>query len=395
MSPVDGVDAAGDDGSRLVDNGYVVVRRVLSTETCDALREHVSLTTDEAAKQKRTDLFGNIQEADRRYDLKLDLCQPVVSALNEFGVSCSDTLRTAIPAGDIKVVELAAITSDGGAVAQPVHADTMHGVTRFLQSDIALPCNEEDCDDEDDDVGSIIKAVASETALIYTALFALQDIEPEMGPTHLWPGTHTVAHHATLWSTNTGGKLTVADADEAFGVPHRKMTLKAGDLVLYDSRTMHCGGANCSEKRRSVFCISVMGPGIRPDGTTWTLLKHLRGHLSLRNFPLADSTVRCVANTKESEEIILPDRTEARTEEDTVGTSKKKEKPDGEWKPVPPLDDWAAAVQCSTCRKWRPCEVMEAPKFAAMEHGFQCSMVGFSCMQDQGYSSKEIDAIFS
>ena len=25
-----------------------------------------------------------------------------------------------------------------GAVAQPVHADTMHGVTRFLQSDIAL-----------------------------------------------------------------------------------------------------------------------------------------------------------------------------------------------------------------------------------------------------------------
>ena len=30
---------------------------------------------------------------------------------------------------------------------------------------------------------------------------------------------------------------------QAFQVDHRKMTLQCGDLVLYDSRTMHCGGA--------------------------------------------------------------------------------------------------------------------------------------------------------
>ena len=33
------------------------------------------------------------------------------------------------------------------------------------------------------------------------------------------------------------------DKPQAFGVAHRKMTLRQGDLVLYDSRTMHCGGS--------------------------------------------------------------------------------------------------------------------------------------------------------
>ena len=71
-----------------------------------------------------------------------------------------------------------------------------------------------------------VQAVATETALIFTSLLALQemvllkmllelvltpeinpfdscavekDIEPNMGPTHVWPGTNTVEHHATLW----------------------------------------------------------------------------------------------------------------------------------------------------------------------------------------------------
>ena len=67
-----------------------------------------------------------------------------------------------------------------------------------------------------------------------------KDIEPNMGPTHVWPGTNTVEHHATLWgqtlrlhihsprchsiSLNTScvyrgshitGKLSVEGADEA------------------------------------------------------------------------------------------------------------------------------------------------------------------------------------
>merc|ERR1712107_213064 len=217
---------------------------------------------------------------------------------------CGSLLQEAVK-GNARVVELAAISSDGGAVAQPVHADTMHGVTRFLQSDIQLPEFEEYCEeDEDDDIGKIVQAVATDTAMIYTALVALQDIEPDMGPTQVWPGTNTVEHHATLWGTHIAGKLSVEDADKAFGIAHKKMTLKRGDLVLYDSLTMHCGGANCSEKRRSVLCVSVMGLGIRPDGTTWTMLKSLRNRLTIKSFPRSSSTAP--HNTAECTEVVLP-----------------------------------------------------------------------------------------
>ncbi|CAJ1384476.1 unnamed protein product, partial [Effrenium voratum] len=258
---------------KLQREGYIVIQGVLEPALCEALRQHVLLCTDEAHRQNRLDLFGNIQEAEHRSDLKLDLCEPVVEALNCFSARCRDLL-TRTMGGDARIVELAAISSSKGAVAQPVHADTMHGVTRFLQSDIALhdakgPSDDASEDeDEADDLGHIVQAVATETALIFTSLLALQDVTPDMGPTHVWPGTHTVEHHATLWSSHISGKLSVNQADEAFGVPHRKMTLRQGDLVLYDSRTMHCGGANNSDQRRSVFCVSTMGPGIRPDGTT-------------------------------------------------------------------------------------------------------------------------------
>merc|ERR1719235_2679314 len=136
-------------------------------------------------------------------------------------------------------------------------------------------------DDEDifDDMGSIVRSVATDTALIYTCLAALQDVDLDMGPTHVWPGTNTVEHHFTLWNSRSAGsddKLIVADADERFGVKRRDMDLRKGDLVMYDSRTMHCGGANNSNKRRSVFVVSCMGPGVRPDGTTWTMLKSLK-----------------------------------------------------------------------------------------------------------------------
>merc|ERR1712048_88845 len=159
--------------------------------------------------------------------------------------------------------------------------------------------------EDDDSMGQIVEAVATNTALIYTALLALQDIDPDMGPTHVWPCTNTVEHHATLWGTHVAGKLSIEDADKAFGVAHKQMTLKQGDLVLYDSRTMHCGGANNSDKRRSVLCMSVMGPGIRPDGTTWTMLKSLRNRLTFASFPRqVDETLP--ANTAETESIILP-----------------------------------------------------------------------------------------
>lgn len=376
---------AGSSAEALLSEGFLVFEGVLSGENCDALKEHVLLCSDAAKRLGRGDLLGNIQEAELRSDLKLDLCPPVLEALNALFARCGPVLQE-VMGGVVRVVELAAITSDGGAKAQPVHADTMHGVTRFLQSDIAMPAPEGPLSEDEDaaeDVGQIVRAVATETALIFTMLIALQDVEEDMGPTHVWPATNTVEHHATLWGTHTGGKLSVAEADEAFKVPHRNMCLRKGDLVLYDSRTMHCGGENMSALRRSVLCVSTMGPGIRPDGTTWTMLKSLRNKLRLSDFPLSPELAQASVAKPGSVEAALP----APAASKAAGAVEEEEE-----RPVPPLEEWAAAVQCALCRKWRPCSEEEAPRLTTAEFGFMCKAIGFKCSQLQRYSDEEVDA---
>jgi len=383
------------EAQKLIQDGYVVVRAALGASACDGLREYAQAAGDEAKKIGRLELLGNIQEADRRADLKLDLSMPVRKALNEVVQRCQGCFSEVMGAS-AKLVELATITSDPGAVAQPVHADTMHGVTRFLQSDVQFPETAEDSDGEDgqDDMGEIVRAVATETAIICTALVALQDVSSSMGPTHLWPGTHTVNHHATLWGTCVGGKLSVAAADEAFGVDRVDMTLQKGDMVIYDSRTMHCGGANTSQSRRSVLCISLMGPGIRPDGTTWTMLPSLQNRLRLSDFPITEDGREAAAAWTEDGLPVLPPPAVNGTTQATCAKAAENGGHD-DLKPVPPLDEWEAAVQCSLCGRWRPCAADQAPVLTSAEQGFICKAAGFNCRQEQGYLTTEIDAHLS
>lgn len=397
-----------EEAENVLGRGYTVVEGVLGAAVCESLREHVSSATDKAWKAGRNELFGNIQEAENRWDLKLDLCEPVRGAFNQVMGRCG-RIFTEVVGRNAKVVELAAITSDPGARAQAVHADTMHGVMRFLQSDIALPADfaAADSDEEEDDLGEIMRAVATETAVICTMLLALQDVAPDMGPTLVWPGTHTVEHHTTLWSTCQSKKLSVEDADRAFRVAHRPMTLRQGDAVIYDSRTMHCGGANMSRSsRRSVLCISVMGPGIRPEGTTWTMLPELRNRLPLSAFPLGAAS-GVGALPAEVEELTAPAEPEERLASDPADPKDEGAReaagpeelgtPEDAGRPIPPLEEWPAVVQCVACGRWRPCAQHEAQALTQGdgERGFECCRLGFSCAQAQGYTLEEIDAMMA
>jgi ectoine hydroxylase-related dioxygenase (phytanoyl-CoA dioxygenase family) len=360
-------------GEKLLSDGYTVVPAALDPSTCDALIQYVHETTDEGRKTGQNNLFGNIQEAEFRHDLKLALSDPVIEALNQLTDRCKAALAP-VTTEDARVVEMAAISSDPGALAQPVHADTMHGITRYLQSNAEVALNPLDVQgDVDEDMASIFNAVATNTAVIVTALVALQDISEDMGPTLVWPITNTVEHHAILWDTNIGGKVKVAEADGIFGVKHKAMTLQKGDALMYDSRTMHCGGHNCSQKRRSVFCVSFMGPGVRPDGTTWTMLPQYRNRFNLRDFPISCSS-HAVAST------LVADG-----DEDTPNQSPPARE-------IPPLVEWMAVVQCKRCMSWRPCKPEEAQSLTMGEKPFDCSKVGFSCSQAQGYTMAEIDA---
>merc|ERR1712151_430843 len=99
--------------------------------------------------------------------------------------------------------------------------------------------------------------------------------------------------------------------------------------------------------------------------------------LRLKHF---QKPVKPTAPTATHESVTLPPRVEAivdAAEETTCG------------KEIPPLEEWDAAVQCATCRQWRPCTVAEAPRFASSNHGFFCKEAGFVCTQPQKYSKAE------
>jgi len=398
--------AVKDQSEHLLREGYIVVKGVVDSSVCDALKEHILLSAAEAQRLDRGDLFGNIQEAHAsanwaRFDLKLDLCAPVLDALNQWQVGCSDLVKTAV-GGRARLVELASITSRKGAKAQGVHADTMHGVTRFLQSDAVMPIADikgsspghvdadSDAEEKQDDMSSIVRAVATHTALIYSSFIALQDVDFDMGPTLVWPATNTVEHHAALWEA--GPKLSVVEADKSFHKAHLEMIMAKGDVLIYDSRVMHCGGENTSEHTRTLMVISCMGPGIPPDGSTYTMLPSLRRRDLLDQLPLPQDAATAPTATDGPDGVILPAAPHSRTSDEVAADGDGSREP-GELKPIPPLEEWAAAVQCILCRRWRPCSADEAPKLSGGD-GFQCRLTGFSCLQDQVYTADEIDGMF-
>ena len=93
----------------------------------------------------------------------------------------------------------------------------------------------------------------------------------------MWPGTHDAAFHCRLWHSSCAEieaalhERTAVDCD-----------VRQGDCVLMDSRLWHCGGANTSELRRTLLVASFMGTrGQPPYGSTFSLLEHLTGQLSL------------------------------------------------------------------------------------------------------------------
>merc|ERR1711879_401837 len=111
------------------------------------------------------------------------------------------------------------------------------------------------------------------------------------------------------------------------------------------------------------------------------MLKSLRNRLPLLNaFPMSQDSARRPAAV-EGAIVLSP----APAQDATVSLSKDDAE---ELRVVPPLEEWAAAVQCSVCRKWRPCTAEEAPKLMGADSGFACKQLGFSCNQEQVYSTE-------
>lgn len=210
--------------------------RAISEQTAQEVLEFMHLEYRrciQASLEDKTLLqhfFSNVQvpkaSADdpvTRWDMRLPMDASIYRALEEMlGKSAGDeglgaTLEE-LAGPDAELWELGVIVTEPGAAPQPVHFD------------------------------------AAERCL-YTAFVALQDVTYDMGPTHFWPGTNTTVAHRRFEGDPQGFLDTLQPAAPL---------LKAGDSVLYDSRLLHCGGANVSSSSRALLYVTFRDEQLDP-----------------------------------------------------------------------------------------------------------------------------------
>jgi len=248
-------------------DGVVKLTGILSSDTASILRQEILERRDVALESIRSSvnkgdqnnndkedwrkyfadvlLKGN-QDQGQRCDLLLPLANnpTLQTALYELLASPSsllyNTLVNVLGGDDITLYELSSLISEPGSPRQPVHPDNPH-----------------------QDIPPLL-----------TCFVALQDITPNMGPTNFIPGSHTAEAHAAF-------DIDVPSRDNLLRSCHNVVALlQAGDASLFDSRTLHCGGANKgeegSDKTRALVYISFRNPrATEPIGNVGSIMSDI------------------------------------------------------------------------------------------------------------------------
>lgn len=241
----------------LADDGIIRIANALSLQSSVKLLEHVNSALPEALAASAdtaafevddvyVSYFGDVLRRDsedgirRRHDLKLAISRPpVADAVDELLATLGPTIAECL-GPDAVLHECAALISDPQAPQQPFHPDTPYRSEQGLA--------------------------------VLTAFIALQPVDESMGPTKFVPQSHTAAAHEAFNSAET--KLAML-----LRRPTWRGVLDTGEATLFDSRLIHCGGANESPRRRVLFYISFRAKeASAPPGT---LLYDLRGRYSL------------------------------------------------------------------------------------------------------------------
>lgn len=242
-------------GSVLMDDGVARIDNVLSKKNAERMRNYTNnlLKDTSYAVEKgifpELSLFGNVYCKENRYDLLLPIeaSEIVMDCLSE--VLCEGSpISTAIESvlgSDAELYELSTLISDPNSSAQPLHPD-------ILYQDTIHP--------------------------ILTCFIALQDIDEQMGPTVFMPKVRFCKNISTYFShyhqiSQLGSiHLQSANKEHHDDLANRHLdpnanglvatsynvlgTLDSGDCSLYSALTLHCGSANKSNKRRSLFYFS-------------------------------------------------------------------------------------------------------------------------------------------
>ena len=203
-------------------NGVARINNVLSSALVKELLNFINLELKNSLdgisidKLVRSDIFTSIKSNNNRWDMKLpinDLVQKVMKVLLKSGSVLGDALSDLV-GEDGGLFELSSFITVNGSKRQIIHSDTLW----------------------------------SKQPSTFTCTLSLQDICEDMGPTVFIPGTHTEDAYIRR----------VYEANDSIisSSPHTLSTLNSGDIAIYDSRLLHCGGSNRSDKQRVLFYFS-------------------------------------------------------------------------------------------------------------------------------------------
>ena len=258
----------------------ILERRTAAYDAISRDDENINDVNDDDDGEWRK-YFADVLLKENRCDLLLPLkgSNGIQTALHEILVSSnvlSNILVTALGGDDATLYELAALISEPGSPRQPVHPDNPH----------------------------------QEHTPLLTVFIALQDIASPMGPTTFIPKTHTAASHA---------KFDDISQRDAFLQNSSSVValLKSGDASLFDSRTMHCGGANdeLHGATRVLLYASFRNPRATESiGNVGSLMKGIKP-MTLRELKsklaasvVADTSVDPFDDEREEEEAIRQNR---------------------------------------------------------------------------------------
>ena len=239
----------------LISDGVVMLPSILSSKRCDECLNRINEDLRAADHDDETAMydcngFGKVHSRHSRFDIYLHNDGVYHKALRDMlcrGSTLADLFSVLFSDQQAAFHELAALISDPGSTRQPIHPDSKY----------------------------------SPNAVLYTCFIALQDVTDAMGPTWFLPSTHTQeAHERHNSDDEKAAFLTTCE--------YRKALLKKGDVVIMDSRTLHCGGPNVSERSRRVLMYftlrnpqhSSLEKDFPPNGSKWPKLQMLHTDFS-------------------------------------------------------------------------------------------------------------------
>merc|ERR1712137_21778 len=97
-----------------------------------------------------------------------------------------------------------------------------------------------------------------EHAPAYTTFIALQDVSADMGPTEVFPRTHTPEIAEQVRKALKNNKVANQDYADYFEWPSHRILLRKGDAAIVDCHLFHRGGPNWATVPRLLVHFTVV-----------------------------------------------------------------------------------------------------------------------------------------